>query len=50
MKCIVARLLVIGIIPLTFIQALKGHDEAYPNMFIVIEELLFKILKLVCYC
>lgn len=50
MKCIVVQQLVIGITPLTFIYALKGYDEAYPNMFIVIEALLFKILTLVCYC
>lgn len=50
MKCIVARQLVIGIIPLTFIHALKGYDEAYPNMFIVIEALLFQLRILVCYC
>lgn len=40
MKCIVARQLVIGIKALTF-HALKGCDEAYQCMFIVIEVLLF---------
>lgn len=49
MKCIVAQQLVISIIPLTFIHDLKGYDEAYPNMFIVIEALLFKLWVLVCY-
>lgn len=50
MKCIVARQLVIGIILLTFIHDLKGYGEAYPNMFIVIEALLFKVRTLVCCC
>lgn len=40
MKCIVARQLVIGIKALTFIHGLKGYDEAYQFMFILIEVLL----------
>lgn len=49
MKCIVVRQLVIGIKPLTFIHGLKGY-EASPNMFIVIEALLFKRRALASYC